>query len=233
MAAAFPPRFRRVIAAALGTQAPRTDAAAPSPVWILHGGDHFTVLWQPAALRPAPPGAVDLCAWNGLPPNRALAWVRVRPAGAAPARPVLTREGAEARVREVFAAEVAAGRTPNEAAAIAISRAQAEAAQEEGAACTRLGLGADGGLYLPPPAPPTHAQSHWRPSVGEVESVVQASAADKRSNPGCWRSHSYELALYTPEVVAEDLSEPRPPHVPSPPVLEMGAPPPPGDQWRW
>lgn len=40
-----------------------------TPVWILHGGDHFTVAWCSAA-TPAEPGSKFLLHhWNGLPPG--------------------------------------------------------------------------------------------------------------------------------------------------------------------
>eukprot|EP00929_Paragymnodinium_shiwhaense_P002611 TRINITY_DN102911_c0_g1_i1.p1 TRINITY_DN102911_c0_g1~~TRINITY_DN102911_c0_g1_i1.p1 ORF type:complete len:536 (+),score=109.83 TRINITY_DN102911_c0_g1_i1:91-1698(+) len=136
------------------------------PVWVLHGGDHFTLLWAPASS--ANSGSVDLLFWNGLPPNRGLSRLRLRNASLEPS----------------------------------------------------------------PPAPEVHVQSHWRAKVGEVESIVQARAEDKKARPGLWRTHSYELALVTEAVVAEDKSAERPEGVPSPVVFPQGAAPAEGAGWR-
>lgn len=46
------------------------------PVYICHGGDHFTILWAPTDL--ASEGAVEVVHWNGLPPNRAMVRLRIR-----------------------------------------------------------------------------------------------------------------------------------------------------------
>lgn len=55
---------------------------APSkPVYVVHGGDHFTLLWacsNPAAA--VSEGATDFVHWNGLPPNRAMVALRLSPA---------------------------------------------------------------------------------------------------------------------------------------------------------
>lgn len=53
------------------TGIPIADAlkSPPSPVWILHGGDHFTVAWA-SAVPPSETGAkFTLHHWNGLPPG--------------------------------------------------------------------------------------------------------------------------------------------------------------------
>jgi len=196
---------------------PLADAlkSPTAPVYVLHGGDHFTVAWLPApaaerfqarvkaifgaaaaagvppneaaataleraaaeakeapAPPPSPAGAFDFALWNGLPPNRALGWLRLRGAGADP-------------------------------------RAAA------------------------PPAPAQHTPTHWRLTVGEVESIVQASPDDKKRAPGAWREHRYEISLVTKAVADEDVaSAPRPADVPPPLTLEQGAAPPPGAAWR-
>ena len=73
-------------------------------------------------------------------------------------------------------------------------------------------------------APATPTPSHWRLTVGELESVVQARPADKAAKPGKWREHSYELSLVTPQVTADDhASEPRPESAPPPVVLDAGS----------
>jgi len=40
-----------------------------TPVWILHGGDHFTVAWSSAATPTEPGSKFKLHHWNGLPPG--------------------------------------------------------------------------------------------------------------------------------------------------------------------
>jgi len=47
------------------------------PVYVLHGGDHFTLLWAPGMGAGASEGKVDFVHWNGLPPHRALARLRL------------------------------------------------------------------------------------------------------------------------------------------------------------
>ena len=82
------------------------------PVWLLHGGDHFTVLWAPGAVppaaleaeadpRPAEAAAVDLLVWNGLPPGGPTlyelalkTWGAVAAAAAHPAAHAADTEGA-------------------------------------------------------------------------------------------------------------------------------------------
>eukprot|EP00927_Polykrikos_kofoidii_P049741 TRINITY_DN43761_c0_g1_i1.p1 TRINITY_DN43761_c0_g1~~TRINITY_DN43761_c0_g1_i1.p1 ORF type:complete len:563 (-),score=108.59 TRINITY_DN43761_c0_g1_i1:108-1727(-) len=56
------------------------------PIFVVHGGDHFTILWAPAAWPPTD-GYVDMVHWNGLPPNRALARLRLRNASMEPPPP--------------------------------------------------------------------------------------------------------------------------------------------------
>lgn len=50
---------------------PMADAlkSPTTPVWILHGGDHFTVAWAAAATPAAPGSQFTLYHWNGLPPG--------------------------------------------------------------------------------------------------------------------------------------------------------------------
>lgn len=48
------------------------------PVYVLHGGDHFTLLWAPGGSAASIDGKVDFVHWNGLPPNRALVRLRLR-----------------------------------------------------------------------------------------------------------------------------------------------------------
>ncbi|CAE8728481.1 unnamed protein product, partial [Polarella glacialis] len=53
------------------TGIPMADSlkSPPSPVWVLHGGDHFTVAWARSS-PPADAGAqFALYHWNGLPPG--------------------------------------------------------------------------------------------------------------------------------------------------------------------
>ena len=205
----------------LETGVPLADVLkSPSqPIWILHGGDHFTVGWVPAtaprrfearvralhaalvatgtganeaaaaaleaaqaefrqaaAAQPPPPppppdGAFDMAFWNGLPPARALCWLRLRGCGE-PTAPA-------------------------------------------------------------PPAPDAHSPSHWRLTEGEVESIVQAAPEDKKARPGCWREHRYELNLVTRALAEEDAaSAVRPPTAPPAVTLDPGTPPPLGAGWR-
>lgn len=42
------------------------------PVWILHGGDHFTTLFAPTSKSSAADSPLTLYHWNGLPPGRGL-----------------------------------------------------------------------------------------------------------------------------------------------------------------
>jgi hypothetical protein len=165
------------------------------PVYVLHGGDHFTVAWRPAppkeqlarkvrarfqqltangttpneaaaqALKaaademanapPVPPpvdNALDLAFWNGLPPARALCWLRLR-------------------------------------------------------GCTQP-------LAPAAPSPPAPVPTHWRMGVGEVESIVQAAPADKKARPKCWREHAYELSLVTQKVPPHRAFATRQPSLP-------------------
>lgn len=133
------------------------------PVYVIHGGDHFTLLWATKVEG----DSIDFLHWNGLPPNRGMVPIR------------LTNASLEPR-----------------------------------------------------PAPEKHVQSHWRITVGEVESIVQACPADKQAKPNCWRAHAYELALATQAVVDEDKSEERPASIPSPTTFEQGPLPADGAAWR-
>jgi hypothetical protein len=184
-----------------------------SPVYVVHGGDHFTVAWIPSS-----------------PEARF-----------------------QHRVKALFAAAVAGGAAPNDAAASALSAAAAEAKGAPGAPPCPAGAvdvvlwnglppnrrvgwvrlrGVDA-LAPAPPAPPAHKPSHWRLCVGELESIVQADADDKRRAPGAFKEHKYELSLVTPTVAAEDdASEARPSTEPPPVTFEQGAPPPAGASWR-
>ena len=150
-----------------GTGATRTgtqDAGAPG------------LLARPWPLRAlTSPGTLDrlsCCSLARLPPNRQLAWLRVRSCGGDAAAPA-------------------------------------------------------------PAAPEKHTPTHWRLTVGEVESIVQASPEDKKRLPGAWREHKYEIALVTQKVAEEDSASPeRPPDVPPPLRLEQGPKPAPGAAWR-
>lgn len=53
------------------TGIPMSDAlkGPPNPVWILHGGDHFTVAWAKAAPQMDAGASFALHHWNGLPPG--------------------------------------------------------------------------------------------------------------------------------------------------------------------
>jgi len=42
------------------------------PVYVVHGGDHFTLLWAPTSQEDRPSGEVEFVHWNGLPPNRGM-----------------------------------------------------------------------------------------------------------------------------------------------------------------
>jgi len=187
----------------------------PLPVYVLHGGDHFSVAWIP------------------LP----------------------AKERFEARVRALFASARGGGSggDANSAAAEAVEAAMAELQAAppppttQGAVDLALwnglpparGLrwlrlrGIGDGLAPAAPAPPSLTPSHWRQSVGEVESVVQAAKADKASLPAAWREHRYELSLVTKAVAEGDVaSAPRPPDAPPPTLLPQGPPPAAGEAWR-
>jgi len=132
------------------------------PVFVLHGGDHFTVIWVVGAET----DVLECWHWNGLPPSRGMFRVQLRGASLAP----------------------------------------------------------------PKPAPDVAVQTHWRVTVGELESIVQADPEHKKLRPGAWRTHSYELALVTAEVEAEDQSNPRPDGVPAPIKFDQGEAP--TGSWR-
>eukprot|EP00036_Acanthoecidae_sp_10tr_P015979 CAMPEP_0206290282 /NCGR_PEP_ID=MMETSP0106_2-20121207/2541_1 /ASSEMBLY_ACC=CAM_ASM_000206 /TAXON_ID=81532 /ORGANISM="Acanthoeca-like sp., Strain 10tr" /LENGTH=522 /DNA_ID=CAMNT_0053720841 /DNA_START=68 /DNA_END=1636 /DNA_ORIENTATION=- len=134
-----------------------------APVFLLHGGDHFTFMW---AGGDAADGSVTWTHWNGLPPNRRLSTFTLSPCSLEPLEP---------------AAE----------------------------------------SYKP---------THWRPVIGELESVVQAHRDDKAAKPGQWRNWRYELALVNDVVLAEDSSPERPPDVPKPLTYDLGDPP--AGKWR-
>eukprot|EP00312_Isochrysidales_sp_CCMP1244_P033232 CAMPEP_0202746422 /NCGR_PEP_ID=MMETSP1388-20130828/8140_1 /ASSEMBLY_ACC=CAM_ASM_000864 /TAXON_ID=37098 /ORGANISM="Isochrysis sp, Strain CCMP1244" /LENGTH=549 /DNA_ID=CAMNT_0049413683 /DNA_START=26 /DNA_END=1675 /DNA_ORIENTATION=+ len=201
----------------LETGVPLADPlkSPPLPVYVLHGGDHFTVAWIP------------------LP----------------------AKERFEARVRALFASARGGGSggDANSAAAEAVEAATAELQAAPPPPATqgavdlalwnglpparglrRLRLrGVSDGLAPAAPAPPSLTPSHWRLSVGEVESVVQAAKEDKASLPAAWREHRYELSLVTKAVAEEDVaSAPRPPDAPPPTLLPQGPPPAAGEAWR-
>eukprot|EP00978_Attheya_sp_CCMP212_P004822 scaffold10619_cov41-Attheya_sp.AAC.2 len=51
------------------------------PIWILHGGDHFTILWAAnTSTKNDEENSLELHHWNGLPPNRRMARLRLEPA---------------------------------------------------------------------------------------------------------------------------------------------------------
>lgn len=57
-------------------------------VYVIHGGDHFTLLWAtPNPSAAAGDGVVDFVHWNGLPPNRAMVNLRLRGASMEPPPP--------------------------------------------------------------------------------------------------------------------------------------------------
>eukprot|EP00038_Savillea_parva_P012760 m.206776 g.206776 ORF g.206776 m.206776 type:complete len:532 (+) comp23479_c0_seq1:99-1694(+) len=136
----------------------------PHPVYLVHGGDHFTFMW--AAGAPPDGDAVTWHHWNGLPPNQALTTFTLQP-------------------------------------------------------CSLDAL---------PPSPMEHAPTHWKPVLGELESIVQADATDKAVRPGQWRSWRYELALINAVVLAEDSSPERPADAPAPVTYPQGDAP--AGKWR-
>ena len=143
------------------------------PVWVMHGGDHFTVAWLPASPK-----------------------VRY-----------------EQRVKALFGALTAKGQPPNDAAAAALAAAAKEIQSApatpppatDGVETLDLAmwnglpparqlcwlrlrgcgpaLGPDGALPAAPAAPPTPTPSHWRMTVGELESVVQVRATLRSLTP--------------------------------------------------
>ena len=201
------------------------ELKSPSkPVWVVHGGDHFTVLWHP----------IDDA-----------------------------RARAKARVNALFAEFSAQGLAPNEAAARAVECASDEARAEAAGGTAACGTSAPtssagyvdvchwnglppsralGWLRLrgcgsayehAPAAPAVHTPTSWRLTLGEVDSVVQAAAADKKAAPGAWREHTYEIALVSAAAVEEDhATAERPADAPPPLRLDPGAPPPAGAAWR-
>lgn len=60
------------------------------PVWILHGGDHFTIFWstsRPQQAEPQQETKINCFHWNGLPPHRRMTQVQVQNATLAPLEP--------------------------------------------------------------------------------------------------------------------------------------------------
>ena len=53
------------------------------PVFVLHGGDHFTVIWVVGAET----DVLECWHWNGLPPSRGMFRVQLRGASLAPPKP--------------------------------------------------------------------------------------------------------------------------------------------------
>ena len=192
------------------------------PVWVLHGGDHFTCVWHPS---------------NG---------------------PAAVQQRLQGRVQAIFAAMTSAGGggSPNEVAVAAFQRAREEAQADP----TNLPTSGDGYFDLchwnglppsrgigwlrvracgsdataaAPGAPEVHTPTHWRLTVGEVESIVQAAADDKKRAPGVWKDHKYEISLVTARVAEDDKASPeRPAGAPPPLRLEQGPKPPAGAAWR-
>eukprot|EP00041_Stephanoeca_diplocostata_P034640 m.1190509 g.1190509 ORF g.1190509 m.1190509 type:complete len:566 (-) comp24555_c1_seq20:2029-3726(-) len=60
------------------------------PIFVLHGGDHFTVLWSPSEGTSEPGAAASSVLfhhWNGLPPNQRISTLRLAPCSLAPLAP--------------------------------------------------------------------------------------------------------------------------------------------------
>ena len=194
------------------------------PVYVMHGGDHFTVLWHPTAS------------------------VQAR---------------LQARVKEIFSQLMAAAAAqgggscaPNEAAAKALEQAGREAHTDPSYLPTsgegffdvahwnglppnkqmgwlRIRACGNDARAPAPSAPEKHTPTQWRLTVGEIESIVQASPEDKKRLPGAWKEHKYEIALVTPKVAEDDSATPeRPADVPPPLRLEQGPKPSAGAAWR-
>lgn len=145
------------------------------PVWLLHGGDHFTVAFAEDLRLPSPPvpGAatsIALLHWNGLPPSG----------------PRLAR---------------------------LVVRAEREAG----------------------PAPKRRKSPvQYAPVIGEVESIVQADPAMKRSSPNGWTGWRYEVQVAGKETVEEGTKyEPRPESVPLPPAFDLKNYTPAGNDGGW
>ena len=182
------------------------------PIWLLHGGDHFTICWLPKEprerMRARVKAIFDELVGGGSEPNDAAATA-------------LSRAAEENRL---------APTAPAGAFDLVFWNGLPPSRQ---LCWLRLRGGGDDPLAAAPPAPPMHQPSQWRLVVGELESVVQASPDDKAAKPGCWREHSYELSLVTPAVAKEDeATAPRPETEPPPVTFEPGAPPPAGQPWR-
>jgi len=150
----------------LETGLPLADSlkSPANSVWILHGGDHFTLLFSsltaPLKISTTAIKAntssdtgglgdesakivgkdLDMWHWNGLPP----------------AGPKLTRLAVNSPVGEISA------------------------------------------------APPRHIKPYIKPVPGEIDEVVQAHPADKKSRPNAWMTWKYEVVLAMEDPTVQD-----------------------------
>lgn len=153
------------------------ELKSPSvPVWVLHGGDHFTVAWTADLQFPNmtnnKEGSVEftLYHWNGLPPHGPrLATLQMTVKSEAPAVPK-----------------------------------------------TR-------------PSP-----KHYKPLVGEIESLVQADLVMKRGRPHDWTEYRYEVQLASESTREEGvIYDARPADAVLPSTFDVTAYPPVGDRKTW
>jgi len=200
------------------------------PVWLVHGGDHFTVLFRPwwgggaAADARAAVAAADADADAGGASATAAA-------GAGAAGDV------KAAFARIFAELVKQGVAPNAAAAQALQQAAAEAAKPAaksakaapagGAQLPALpflhwnglppggprmaavavapragpGRGPDGAVG---PAPAAHTPGYVKPVPGEIDSVVQSRKEDKAARPDAYRTWRYEVVLAVDDPTVAD-----------------------------
>ena len=186
------------------------------PVFVLHGGDHFTVAWVPASPQVRIEARV-----------RAIFAEKTKgSAGAADPNGAAAEAFAEAAAE--FKGELPTPQPPADAFDIALWNGLSP---NRNLGWLRL-RGSGDPLAEAPPAPDAHQPSQWRLTVGEVESIVQASPQDKKDAPGRWCLHAYEISLVTQTVADEDASDVRPDSVPPPTRLDPAPPPAEGAAWR-
>lgn len=147
----------------LETGVPLADALkSPTlPIYVVHGGDHFTVLWHPTAsvqsrLQARVRALFTSFAQAGTPPNDAAA-------------KALQQASSEAQVDGSYQPTSGEGFF--------------DVCHWNGLPPSRglgwLRLRSCGEALAPAPAaPPVHVPTAWRLTVGEVESVVQAAPAE-------------------------------------------------------
>ena len=189
----------------------------PTPVWVLHGGDHFTTLFGAglAAFRSIDGAAEGGAAGGGGEERGVVGGGAGGGAGAAGAAGAAEAAEPEAATTTRYQLWHFNGLPPAGPRLMPV-----------GISCPAGARGVHGRATLGR-AP---AQAFFKPAVGEIGDIVQARPADQRARPQQWTTWTYEvvLAFDDPDVTAP----PRP--VPEPTFEQGEVPPaePAGESWR-